>query len=69
MSEKSPEVELFENMVKVGFEPMKQMIEYRHLEDQLSEQDIEMVTKILGQNLNSWILWLQHVKKQTGRTQ
>jgi hypothetical protein len=55
---------VFEDMVKAGWEPIKLYIEYKHLEDKITDEDIALITQNIEQNLCSWVRWLRHVKKQ-----
>lgn len=61
--EKTAKQQLYEDFVKIGFEPMRRFIEIKRLEEDLNEQDIRMVSQDIEHNLNSWIAWLRHQKQ------
>ncbi len=52
---------IFEKMVKAGFEPLKTIIEYERLENELNEQDIELLIHAIGQGIEAWIHYLKQV--------
>ena len=53
--------QLFKDMIKTGFEPLKDFVEYKKLET-LTENDVDLVMSNIGENIKSWIKWLNHKK-------
>lgn len=59
--------ELFEQMVDIGFEPLKVFIERKRLHSDLSEKDIEKIIDNIGFNLNAYVSWLRHQDEHIAR--
>lgn len=52
--------ELFEQMVRKGFEPIKIFIEKNRLEESLSEEDVKKLMSNIEYNVVIWMDWLRH---------
>jgi hypothetical protein len=58
------EGKLFEKMIMAGFEPLKNIIEYEKLHNQLTEQDISLIIHGIGQGLANWVVYLKKVDEE-----
>ena len=63
--ERNNKEELFKEMVMTGFTPLKNFIEYKHLEDEITDEDIALVVKMLGQNLANYSEYLRRRSRQS----
>lgn len=52
--------QLFEELVTQGFDPLKNLIERKRLEDELTDDDIQKIMDNIGYNCKAWIRWLKH---------
>ncbi len=59
----SPNKELFETLVKLGFEPLKTQIEFRKL--QLSDEDINKICQTIARGLKQYTKWLKHIESHS----
>lgn len=60
MPEPTTKQELFESMVRTGFEPLKLFIERKRLEENLSDEDIKKLMANIEYNVITWMDWLRH---------
>ena len=65
MAETNTRVELFEGMVRTGFEPLRMFVEHKRMEEDLSDEDIEKVMEVIGANLSNWVAWMRHQKSHS----
>jgi len=67
----NPRQEIFEKLVADGFTPLRTIIEYKHLEYDLTPEDIKKVMGNIEYNVLTWIKYLkhrnEHISRQSGR--
>lgn len=62
MSKNEHETNLFNQLVRAGFDPIRDMIEYGDLAESLSAQDITMITQAIEGGLNNWVQFIKMAK-------
>jgi hypothetical protein len=58
------ETNLFSQLVRAGFDPIRDMIEYGDLAESLSAQDITMITQAIEGGLNNWVQFIKMAKSK-----
>lgn len=58
------QIDIFTQLVRAGFDPIRDMIDYGKLEDQLTAQDVNKITKAIEGGLNNWIKFIKMAKKK-----
>ncbi len=59
---KTKEEQYFNKLVMAGLKPMSNLMEVANLANDLTEDDIDLVVGALGDNLKTWLRWLNHLK-------
>lgn len=61
---KTREGKVFGDMVMKAFDPLKNYIEFNHLEEELTEEDLHLFAHALAQGLGHWVEWLKLAKRK-----
>lgn len=58
------QIDIFTQLVRAGFDPIRDMIEYGNLEDHLTKQDVSKIASAIEGSLNNWITFIKMAKKK-----
>lgn len=64
MAKTEQQIDMFSQLVRAGFDPIRDMIEYGDLADSLSAQDITMITQAIEGGLNNWVQFVKLAKSK-----
>jgi len=63
MPKNNQDVDLFARLVRAGFDPIKDMIDYGELD--LSAQDVAKITQAIEGGLNNWVQFVKMNKQKS----